>query len=311
MPDFSLFGDEHVRQYEATGDGRLRDMAAFFWDQVVGARSFVTGGTSDNEAWESDPFKLSEELGANAHESCCTYNMLKLTRHLFGWEPAARYADYYERALWNGILPTQNPDDRVIGVQSRAAAFTPEDVEGLVARAVVLGASFRGEIPPETVGRLAALVRLVALDVQGYVRVVRDGTLRVEPWPESGQVLPLVRILKADIVEAEMLTGSSDPDRAARGLQELGPAEIVLTHRDGVLVRAGERSYAHPFVSRQILGRSGRGDTCLAAYTCRRLETEPGEAAVWAAAVTTLKMEAPGPFALGRAAVEQLIRERY
>lgn len=207
--------------------------------------------------------------------------------------------------------PTENPDDRVIRVQSEAAAFTPADVEDLEARAVVLGASFRGEIPPQTVRRLSALVPLVALDVQGYVRVVRDGTLRVEDWPESGQVLSLVHILKADIVEAERLTGHSDPDRAARGLQEMGPPEIVLTHRDGVLVRAGERSYAHPFVSRQIPGRSGRGDTCLAAYTCRRLETDAAQAALWAAALTSLKMEAPGPFALERAAVEQLIRERY
>jgi DUF1680 family protein len=103
-----------AREYEMTGDPALRAIVSFFWNQVVGARSFVTGGTSDNEAWESDPFKLSEELGANAHESCCTYNMLKLTRLLFGWEPEARYADYYERALWNGILPTQNPADAMM-----------------------------------------------------------------------------------------------------------------------------------------------------------------------------------------------------
>ncbi len=100
-----------AREYEMTGDSTQRGIASFFWNEVTGARSFVTGGTSDNEAWESDPYKISEELGANAHESCCTYNMLKLTRHLFSWEGAAKYADFYERALWNGILPTQNPDD--------------------------------------------------------------------------------------------------------------------------------------------------------------------------------------------------------
>ena len=103
-----------AREYEMTGDPALRQMAAFFWNEVTGARSFVTGGTSDNEAWETDPYQMCDELGAASHESCCTYNMLKLTRHLFSWEAAARYADYYERALWNGILSTQNPADAMM-----------------------------------------------------------------------------------------------------------------------------------------------------------------------------------------------------
>jgi DUF1680 family protein len=100
-----------AREYEMTGDPALYGIATFFWNEVTGARCFVTGGTSNNEAWEGDPYQIHDELGKNSHESCCTYNMLKLTRHLFSWEAAAKYADYYERALWNGILPTQNPDD--------------------------------------------------------------------------------------------------------------------------------------------------------------------------------------------------------
>jgi len=100
-----------AREYEMTGEPALYGIATFFWNEVTGARSFVTGGTSNNEDWETDPYQIYAELGKNSHESCCTYNMLKLTRHLFSWEAAAKYADYYERALWNGILPTQNPDD--------------------------------------------------------------------------------------------------------------------------------------------------------------------------------------------------------
>ncbi len=103
-----------AREYEMTGDPVLHAMATFFWNEVTGARSFATGGTSNNEAWEADPYQLYEELGRDSHESCCTYNMLKLTRHLFSWEAAAKYADYYERALWNGILSTQNPGDAMM-----------------------------------------------------------------------------------------------------------------------------------------------------------------------------------------------------
>jgi uncharacterized protein len=99
-----------AREYELTGDPVLYDIATFFWNQVTGARCYVTGGTSNDENWRADPYVISTELGRDAHESCCTYNMLKLTRHLFSWEPKAAYADYYERALLNGILSTQDPE---------------------------------------------------------------------------------------------------------------------------------------------------------------------------------------------------------
>jgi len=100
-----------AREFELTGDPVLHRIATFFWDQVVSARSYATGGTSNDEAWKTEPYKMASELGPNSHESCCTYNMLKLTRHLFSWSADPHYADYYERALYNGILPTQNPED--------------------------------------------------------------------------------------------------------------------------------------------------------------------------------------------------------
>jgi uncharacterized protein len=103
-----------AREYEMTGDPALRGMAGFFWRQVTGARSYVTGGTSNDEAWRQDPYVMASELGRDSHESCCTYNMLKLTRHLFSWEPRPDLADYYERALFNGILSTQNPADAMM-----------------------------------------------------------------------------------------------------------------------------------------------------------------------------------------------------
>ena len=100
-----------AREYEMTGDVGLYNIASFFWRQVTGARSYATGGTSNGEGWQQDPYVMASELGADSHESCCTYNMLKLTRHLFNWEAKAGLADYYERALFNGILSTQNPAD--------------------------------------------------------------------------------------------------------------------------------------------------------------------------------------------------------
>jgi DUF1680 family protein len=100
-----------ARRYELTGDSRFRDIADYFWREVTGKRCYCTGGTSNGEGWKSDPGKLAGELSGYTQECCCTYNMLKLTRHVFGWTADPRAADYYERALYNGILGTQHPDD--------------------------------------------------------------------------------------------------------------------------------------------------------------------------------------------------------
>ncbi len=98
-----------ARQYELTGEDWLKTATLFFWNTVVKERSYVIGGNSDNEAF-SPKERLSKALGPNTTETCNTYNMLKLTRHLFCWDPQAQYADYYERALYNHILASQNPE---------------------------------------------------------------------------------------------------------------------------------------------------------------------------------------------------------
>jgi DUF1680 family protein len=100
-----------ARYYELTGERKYRDIAEYFWDEVVSERSYCTGGTSNGESWNTDPGKLSTELEPDTTECCCAYNMMKLTRHLFGWSPEARFMDYYERALFNHRLGTINPED--------------------------------------------------------------------------------------------------------------------------------------------------------------------------------------------------------
>lgn len=97
-----------ARLFEVTGKQWYHDAAVNFWKFVVNERSYVIGGHSDNEHF-SPKERLSEALGPNTTETCNTYNMLKLTRHLFCWKPLAQYADYYERALYNHILASQDP----------------------------------------------------------------------------------------------------------------------------------------------------------------------------------------------------------
>jgi uncharacterized protein len=97
-----------ARQYELTGDQKLAAGARNFWETVVRHRSYVIGGNSDGEMFTAT--NRLGQMGPNTTETCNTYNMLKLTRHLFCWAPQAEYADYYERALCNHILASQNPE---------------------------------------------------------------------------------------------------------------------------------------------------------------------------------------------------------
>ena len=99
-----------ARLYELTGDKRYWNIAAYFWDEVTGERSYCTGGTSNFELWRSDPGVLSTQISSETAEDCCAYNMMKLTRHLFAWSAQARYMDYYERVLFNHRMGTIDPE---------------------------------------------------------------------------------------------------------------------------------------------------------------------------------------------------------
>ncbi len=97
-----------ARQYELTGQQRYRTGAEFFWETVVRKRSYVFGGNSNREYF----FPLGDawqQLSVGTAETCCTYNMLKLTGHYFCWNTTMEAADYFERALVNHILGSQDP----------------------------------------------------------------------------------------------------------------------------------------------------------------------------------------------------------
>ena len=113
-----------ARRYEISGDQRFHDVAEFFhWDVTTG-RTYVTGGSSNDEHWIMPPRQLGAELKRSActEESCCAYNMLKLTRHLYGWSPESRYFDYYERVLLNDRIGTIEP---ATGRTQYFASLTP------------------------------------------------------------------------------------------------------------------------------------------------------------------------------------------
>jgi sugar/nucleoside kinase (ribokinase family) len=209
--------------------------------------------------------------------------------------------------------PTDDPDKRIMYVASSAGAFTPEEVRNIDAKVFVLGPSLHGEIPLDVLETLRKKDTLIACDVQGYVRADVNGNVEYVDWDheEMQTVLSMISILKTDAVEAERITGEADKKKAAAILSSYGPTEIVLTHRDGVLIYADTVCYEAIFTPKAMIGRSGRGDTCLSAYITKRFSAPAEEATIWAAAVTSLKMEAEGPFTATLSDIEAKIRTDY
>jgi DUF1680 family protein len=96
-----------AKLYEITIDEKFKKLTMFFWEEVTKQRSYIIGGNSINEHFGPSN---NEKLGIQTTETCNTYNMLKLTEHLFHWSRQSDYIDYYERVLYNHILASQDPD---------------------------------------------------------------------------------------------------------------------------------------------------------------------------------------------------------
>ncbi|QKZ24531.1 beta-L-arabinofuranosidase domain-containing protein [Streptomyces chartreusis] len=93
----------YLRLYDATGEARYLDAARNFWGMVVPHRMYGIGGTSTAEFWKARGV-IAGTISDTDAETCCAYNMLKLSRTLFFHEQRPQYMDYYERALYNQVL---------------------------------------------------------------------------------------------------------------------------------------------------------------------------------------------------------------
>ena len=193
------------------------------------------------------------------------------------------------------IYNSADMERRICKLLGFAGPFRREETPNLSARVYLITPIIAGEVDLPLLKHLAARGP-VGLDVQGFVRVREDGHLIFRQWPDMAEGLAHVTYLKVDRAEAELLTGQTDLQAAARQLAAYGPREVVVTQSSGVTVYADGQVYEAPFTPRSLAGRTGRGDTCFAAYVGKRLSAPAEEACRFAAAVTTLKQEQPGPW---------------
>ena len=168
-----------------------------------------------------------------------------------------------------------------------------------------------GDIGPEIIIECAKRAD-VAMDIQCMLRHVEpDQTLRLHDWPLKTEYLKYIRYLKTDAAEAEVLTGLTDREDAARKMYDWGAKEIVITHNTEVIAYDGKQIYRAPLKPRNLTGRTGRGDTTFAGYITERQKCSIQEALTFSAALVSLKMETPGPFMGTREDVLQYINDFY
>ena len=214
-----------------------------------------------------------------------------------------------ETSRIENIYDSTDMERRTCKLLSFAGPFQEQDIPDISAKVYLITGVIAGEVNLSLLKSLA--VRgTVGLDVQGFVRVPDEGYLTFRQWPEMAEGLAQVTYLKVDRAEAELLTGNTDLRIAASQLAEYGPREVIITHSDGIIVYADEQIYEAPFTPRSLDGRTGRGDTCFSTYIGRRLSSSPEEAARFAAGLTTLKQEKPGPWRGTIEDVEELLSKK-
>ncbi|MFX0021221.1 MAG: hypothetical protein ACFE9S_02775 [Candidatus Hermodarchaeota archaeon] len=177
----------------------------------------------------------------------------------------------------------------------------------------VLGNIMAGEVDVGLLNYLKTKFNNICLDIQGFVRFRDHGkvfysTLSLK---EKKEILSNITVLKLDQTEAKLLTGHQKIDTAAEELANFGPKEILITHEKGVSVYSSDIIFSFPWKNNSSIGRTGRGDTALISYIGARLNNNPEYSLKFAAALTSLKLESPGPFSLPLYQVDKLINEKY
>ena len=197
------------------------------------------------------------------------------------------------------LYMSENVDERELIQVKNAGFFEIADIPDFRSTYVHLAGISDREFTQEFVESMKRAGHTLTLDIQSFVRQVETVTGRIafRDIPSKKEVLRHGRMIKLDIVEAEILTGSPDMERAATILEAWGSEETLVTSATGVLVRAEHTTYFERFTNRGVVGRTGRGDTTFGGYLAWRMDHEIAESLKFASAIASLKMETPGPFA--------------
>ena len=192
----------------------------------------------------------------------------------------------------------ENQNERKQRVLAKADPFTIEQLEHVDAKVFHLGSLLSDDFSNEVVEYLAKKGK-VSIDVQGYLREVRDEKVYPIDWKDKLKVLKNTYYLKVNEIEMETITGLKDAHEAAKLLHSWGVTEVIITlGSEGSLIYVDDTFYEIPaYAPHEVVDATGCGDTYSAGYLYQRtLGATPTEAGKFAAAMCTIKLEHNGPF---------------
>lgn len=205
----------------------------------------------------------------------------------------------------------ENQNERKQRVLAKADPFTIQQLEHVDAKVFHLGSLLADDFPTEVVEYLSSKGK-VSIDVQGYLREVRDEKVYPIDWKEKLKVLKHTYYLKVNETEMETITGLKDAHEAAKLIHAWGVTEVIITlGSEGSLVYVDDKFYEIPaYPPHEVVDATGCGDTYSAGYLYKRLQgATPTEAGKFAAAMCTIKLEHNGPFNRSIEDVEKIIKK--
>lgn len=192
----------------------------------------------------------------------------------------------------------ENQNERKQRVLAKADPFTIQQLEHIDAKVYHLGSLLSDDFSPEVVKYLSNKGH-VSIDVQGYLREVKDEKVYAIDWKEKKEVLKHTYYLKVNEIEMETITGVKDAHEAAKLIHSWGVTEVIITlGSEGSLIYVDDTFYEVPaYAPHEVVDATGCGDTYSAGYLYKRLQgSTPTEAGKFAAAMCTIKLEHNGPF---------------
>lgn len=206
---------------------------------------------------------------------------------------------------------TADRERRNSSCAAQSDPIMPEDLPSVEFKLCHLAGLLYGDFPDELLETLHKR-GLLSGDAQGFLRRNEGGKMSLYDWEDKLRFLPYMDFFKTDAAEAEILTGLTDREAAARQLCAWGAKEVMVSHNAEMLVCDGKQVFTCPVKARNLSGRTGRGDTTFGSYLGMRM-TGHGmeESLLYATACVSLKMETPGVFRGTHADVEEYIRAFY
>lgn len=216
----------------------------------------------------------------------------------------SEYTVYFEN------IYSANQDHREQNVLHKAAPFTTDQMPDIESRVFHLGPLLSDDITVDLIKLLDAK-GTVSLDIQGFLRYVKDQKVLYKDWADKKEALQYVSILKANEFEMEVVTGTSDVRKGAEYLANLGVKEVIITlGSKGSLIYKNNDFFKIPaFKPTAIVDATGCGDTYMAGYLTKRIQgAGVQEAGEFGAAMATLKIQSSGPFSGSPAMVEEVLQ---